>query len=226
MEKQTQSDNISKSKSKPASKINADNMTEKIIADMAAITNMIGMTDMKSAADIKDGADMSDMKNIKDMKNAPDNCDIKNNNQNNNQNNLQCGSLPDGCALMAFPYIAAQKPNPVRYSRMEALETGTLFPGLNLPFKAAMQARTKLSNTALVELMAIDFAIQELGLFLTTHPDDQEALQLYWSYLQLAKEGRERYQRKYGPLTQSDPTPETGFAWLRDPWPWDAAGNP
>ena len=89
-----------------------------------------------------------------------------------------------------------------------------------------MQARTKLSNTALVELMAIDFAIQELGLFLTTHPDDQEALQLYWSYLQLAKEGRERYQRKYGPLTQSDPTPETGFAWLRDPWPWDAAGNP
>ena len=155
----------------------------------------------------------------------PDNCDVKNN-QNNNQNNLQCGSLPDGCALMAFPYIAAQKPNPVRYSRMEALETGTLFPGLNLPFKAAMQARTKLSNTALVELMAIDFAIQELGLFLTTHPDDQEALQLYWSYLQLAKEGRERYQRKYGPLTQSDPTPETGFAWLRDPWPWDAAGNP
>ena len=70
---------------------------------------------------------------------------------------------------MAFPYVPVQDNNPVRYSRMEALETGTLFPGLNLPFKAAIQRRTQLNNTALVELMALDFAIQELGLYLTTH---------------------------------------------------------
>ena len=134
---------------------------------------------------------------------------------------LNAGTLPYPCAPMAFPYIPMQGNHPVRYSRMEALETGTLFPGLNLPFKAAIQARTKLSNTALVELMALDFAVQELGLYLTTHADDQEALQLYWSYLQLAKEGRERYERQYGPVLQSDPTPESGYIWLNDPWPWD-----
>ena len=48
------------------------------------------------------------------------------------------GTLPGTCAPLAFPYIPMQENNPVRYGRDEALQTGTLFPGLNLPFKAAM----------------------------------------------------------------------------------------
>ena len=135
------------------------------------------------------------------------------------------GSLPGACGALAFPFVPTQQPNPVRYSRMEALQTGTLFPGLDLPFKAAIQARTKMANTALAELMALDFAIDELGLYLVTHAQDQEVLQLYWSYIKLAKEGREKYQKLYGPLLQTDLTPEDGYAWLKDPWPWDVGGN-
>ena len=136
------------------------------------------------------------------------------------------GSLPGGCCgSLASPYIPMQEQNPVRFSRMEALQTGTLFPGLDLPFKEAIQAKTKLANTALVELMALDFAIDELGLYLVTHSEDQEALQLYWSYIKLAKEGREKYQKMYGPLLQTDLTPEEGYIWLKDPWPWEEGGN-
>ena len=135
------------------------------------------------------------------------------------------GTLPGPCAPLAFPYIPMQEKNPVRYSRMEALQTGTLFPGLVLPFIAAIQAQTKLANTALGELRALDFAIDELGLYLTTHAEDQEALQLYWSYIKLAQEGREKYQKLYGPLLQTDLTPEKGYAWLKDPWPWEKGGN-
>ena len=135
------------------------------------------------------------------------------------------GTLPGLCAPLAFPYIPMQEKNPVRYSRMAALQTGTLCPGLDLPFKAAIQAQTQLSNTALVELMALDFAIDELGLYLTTHAEAQEALQLYWSYIKLAQEGREKYQKLYGPLLQTDLTPEKGYAWLKDPWPWEKGGN-
>ena len=54
-------------------------------------------------------------------------------------------------------------------------------------------------NSALSELMALDFAVDELGLYLTTHADDKEALELYWSYIALAQEGRKRYQETYGP---------------------------
>jgi len=63
---------------------------------------------------------------------------------------VEKGSLPGCCASLAFPFVPVQEPNPVRYSRMEALKTGTLFPGLDLPFKAAIQEKTKLANTALV----------------------------------------------------------------------------
>jgi spore coat protein JB len=137
----------------------------------------------------------------------------------------EAGTLPGACAPMVFPYVPVQGNNPVRFSRMEALQTGTLFPGLDLPFKKAMQAKNKLANTALVELMALDFAIDELGLYLVTHSDDQEALQLYWSYIKLAEEGRKKYQQMYGPLLQTDLTPENGFVWLKDPWPWEKGGN-
>ena len=117
------------------------------------------------------------------------------------------GTLP-GCAALAFPYIPMQSNNPTRYSRTEALQTGTLFPGLDLPFKAAIQARTKLPNTALVELMALDFAVTELNLYLDTHP-----------------QGREKYTAKYGPLDSAELVLEDGYTWLNDPWPWELGGN-
>lgn len=131
------------------------------------------------------------------------------------------GSLPGRCAPLAFPYVPMQDQDPPRYENATALQTGTLFPGLDLPFKAAMTDRLKTSNTAMAELMALDFAIDELGLYLTTHPKDQEVLNLYWAYIRLSQEGRETYQRMYGPLLQTDITEQDGYIWLNDPWPWD-----
>ena len=111
-----------------------------------------------------------------------------------------------------------------------ARETGTgllchMTDGSETPADIVVLCIGTRANTALVELMALDFAIDELGLYLTTHAQDQEALQLYWSYIKLAKEGREKYQKMYGPLLQTDLTPEDGFAWLKDPWPWEEGGN-
>ena len=135
------------------------------------------------------------------------------------------GSLPGPCAAMAFPYVPVQEANPPRYNRTEALQTGTLFPGLNLPFKEAIISNMKMTNTALAELMALDFAVDELGLYLTTHPEDIEALELYWSYIEMAKEGREKYEKMYGPLLQTTRPEDGSFSWLKDPWPWDEGGN-
>ena len=102
---------------------------------------------------------------------------------------------------------------------------GTLFPGLHLPFFKETQKRMQCGNTALCELMALDFAINELGLYLDTHREDQEALQLYTNYVTLAKEGRQRYEAAYGPLQQTSVTLSGGYTWLDDPWPWDAKGG-
>ncbi len=139
--------------------------------------------------------------------------------------NNNSGSLPGSCGAMVFPYIAFQENDPPRYNRTEALQTGTLFPGLNLPFKAAIASTKNIANTALAELMALDFAVDELALYLATHPDDKEVLELYWNYIQLAKEGRKKYVQMHGPLQITDRPDDGGFSWLDDPWPWDRGGN-
>ena len=134
------------------------------------------------------------------------------------------GKLPGACAPLAFPYIPMQEKDPPRYSQDDAMRAGTLFPGLELPFHKEIRSRFPNVNAALAELMALDFAIQELGLYLVTHRDDKEALELYWSYVRLGKQGREKYVEQYGPLCETDVTPGS-FKWLNDPWPWDLGGN-
>lgn len=145
------------------------------------------------------------------------------------QNNAQrCpggnGSLPERCAPLAFPYVPMQCNDPQRYDNREALQRGTLFPGLDLPFHRELKTRFPAINQALSELMALDFAVDELGLYLTTHKDDKEALALYWEYIRLRNEGRKRYEDRYGPLNQTDIT-EGSYRWLDDPWPWDEGGK-
>jgi len=134
------------------------------------------------------------------------------------------GTLPGKYAALAFPYVPMQEDNPKRYDNREALIQGTLFPGLNLPFHAELQSRFPAVNQALSELMALDFAIDELGLYLTTHPDDGQTLELYRNYIRLGQEGRQKYEAVYGPLYQTEIT-EGGYQWLKDPWPWDIGGN-
>lgn len=133
------------------------------------------------------------------------------------------GCLPAPCSPLAFPYVPVQQDNPKRYQQKEALQQGTLFPGLDLPFHRELKTRFPAANTALSELMALDFAIDELGLYLITHSDDQEALNLYWEYIRLSKEGRQKYQQMHGPLLQTDIT-EGEYRWINDPWPWDKGG--
>ena len=136
----------------------------------------------------------------------------------------QEGALPGRCAALAFPYIPMQNKNPKRYDQRQALQQGTLFPGLDLPFHRELRSRFPAANSALSELMALDFAIKELGLYLDTHATDQEVLELFWSYVRMAKEGREKYETMYGPLMQTTIT-EDGYRWLDDPWPWEKGGN-
>ena len=63
------------------------------------------------------------------------------------------GRLPKGCGNMAFPYIAMQREDAQRYEDKEALLQGTLFPGLDLPFRKELRSRFPQVNEALLELM-------------------------------------------------------------------------
>ena len=61
---------------------------------------------------------------------------------------------PGGCGALAFPFVAMQQQDPPRYDQREALQQGTLFPGLDLPFHKELRSRFPAANNALSELMA------------------------------------------------------------------------
>ena len=64
------------------------------------------------------------------------------------------GTLPS-CAGLAVPYVPFQQDKPQKYAQSEALSNGTLFPGLNLPFRLKMEG-SSLPTTPLAELQALD----------------------------------------------------------------------
>ncbi len=129
------------------------------------------------------------------------------------------GHLPQ-CAPLGMSYVPAQTSAAPAYEPNVALQRGTLFPGLDLPFMNVVN-KGKLTGTPMGELMAMDFVIKELNLYLDTHKDDTEAFETLQSMLVLYEEGRIRYEKKYGPLTIYDLKYSECFNWLCDPWPWD-----
>ena len=101
-----------------------------------------------------------------------------------------CGTLP-ACAPLAVPYVPFQQTGAKRYNQTDALNNGTLYPGLNLPFHVKTDGRNVVSGH-LAELQALEFVLMELGLYLDTHQDDSEAFELYRQYAAMEKTAREQ----------------------------------
>ncbi len=129
------------------------------------------------------------------------------------------GTMPS-CAPLSVPYVPFQQKGSPKYEVAEALDNGTLFPGLNLPFFRKAEA-AQVPATPLSELQALEFVLTELGLYLDTHHDDAEAMELFRQYAALEKSARERYESQHGPITQNATAQSKTWAWIKDPWPWN-----
>ena len=132
------------------------------------------------------------------------------------------GRLP-AMAPLANPYVPFQLECPPMYEARKGLIRGTLFPGLDLPFMGMVNKKEK-NITPKTELQTMAFAIQELALYLDTHRDDKEALELYQAYQKMYHQGMMEYTRQCGPMNHRTPT-EGEYRWLDDPWPWEYCAN-
>ena len=133
------------------------------------------------------------------------------------------GRLP-AMAPLANPYVPFQLENPPRYEARKGLVRGTLYPGLDLPFMGRVN-KQELHVNSMTDLQALGFAIQELALYLDTHRDDREALELYRTYQQMYCKCKEEHAQKCGPMNHHMPTEGDRYEWLDDPWPWEYAKN-
>jgi spore coat protein JB len=67
----------------------------------------------------------------------------------------------------------------------------------------------------------VSFAIDDVVLYLDTHPTDQRALDYYEEYRKLRKQAVAEYTECCGPLTNEDVNTKNYWTWVAGPWPWE-----
>ena len=73
----------------------------------------------------------------------------------------------------------------------------------------------------------LGFAIDDVVLYLDTHPTDQNALKYFNHYNRLANQARQEYSAKFTPLTIScaDVSACDDWKWALAPMPWEGGCN-
>lgn len=65
------------------------------------------------------------------------------------------------------------------------------------------------------------FAMDDIALYLDTHPSDANALQYYSLVTALRKEAVSSYEAFFGPLLLDNVCSKEYWTWETDVWPWE-----
>lgn len=71
----------------------------------------------------------------------------------------------------------------------------------------------------------LDFAINEVTLYLDAYPDSAPALEYYTRISAQRDEAVAAYEANIGPLTMYGNRSTEGWQWVRSPWPWQYDGE-
>ena len=105
---------------------------------------------------------------------------------------------------IAMAYVPWQKWQNI-YEPCRALKNGTIFEELNKPYsgKASMKNmhRSMNRNQLMEHINQVSFAVDEVKLYLDTHPCDSEALAYFHEMSAHRNDALKQYASAYGPLT-------------------------
>ena len=73
------------------------------------------------------------------------------------------------------------------------------------------------------KIMEYKFYVNDLTLYLDTHPNDRKALDLHNDYVKKLKEVTKEFEKMYGPLTVE--TVMESWEWAQNLWPWQRGFN-
>lgn len=65
------------------------------------------------------------------------------------------------------------------------------------------------------------FAMDDVVLYLDTHPNDRNALNFYHQVKEMRREALKTYESQFGPLTPDAVQSTTQWTWLQGRWPWE-----
>ena len=128
------------------------------------------------------------------------------------------------------------------YSQDEALRTGTIFKELDKPFFAAEQITAPLSfsgdllespeeqkcDEKMLEIQKTSFVMDDLRLYLDTHPEDQDALVMLKEIMGRRKQQLSEFALRFYPLTmdcmaeiyEREPS-SSCYCWQKGAAPWE-----
>ena len=77
-------------------------------------------------------------------------------------------------------------------------------------------------NQLMNQIRQYGFALDEIQLYLDTHPDCPKGLAYYELMKQKRNETVKAYECQFGPLTADAVKDGSGsWSWVNDPWPWE-----
>lgn len=76
-------------------------------------------------------------------------------------------------------------------------------------------------NMLLQRVYETGFAVDEIVLYLDTHPSCEKGLEYYREAVKNYQEARCAYEAECGPLQKSASTCPDFFDWVNNPWPWE-----
>lgn len=75
-------------------------------------------------------------------------------------------------------------------------------------------------NQLLRRVYETGFALDDVSLYLDTHPTDREAMNYYQYVKKMNQEAVDAYEQAYGPLMINQVT-SNNWSWIKSPWPWE-----
>ena len=84
-----------------------------------------------------------------------------------------------------------------------------------------MNRRTQLLRM----IQKYDFALYDLMLYLDTHTECEEALQLFQKYKSKREQAVKEYQSRFGILQASQQEGTKSWDWGKGPYPWEKEAN-
>lgn len=145
-------------------------------------------------------------------------------------------TCPEALAMATVPAQEWCEP----YDWTTALAEGTIFPCLNLTFYKAPEKKCScktssntLDNTQksreemMSQLAAVSFAINDLTLYLDTHPTCPKGTALFYQLLEERLTLLSEFAKRFYPLTQTSMITgdydRTKYGWTEGPIPWEGA---
>ena len=76
----------------------------------------------------------------------------------------------------------------------------------------------------LLRIQELSFTLDDLHLYLNTHPEDQNALSYYLQVQAQEQQAMQEYEYYFGPLTAQSAAAQGAWTWGQDAWPWEKGG--